>query len=423
MPKRLALVLTLALLVAACAGGGQPAATTTGGGASLPPAPTPRPQPVGPAQPRETLPPSQTALPSTMPPGAGVAYVDAAGLWASDEGQPGRALVKAADITEPLIAPDKAWVAYRRQVSGTAEIWAVKWDGSGAKRLLGESDLAQGGAAPGALPSRLRWLPRSHVLLVGTQTADGKAADDLWRVNVDTGEVRRVLAAGQGGYFVPSFDGARIALARSGQGGTGVVAIVTADGSDVQTKLEYTGAAADPARVPRPMWARDDSGFLVAVEGPSGATLYRIPLDGAAEAFGRLDGPVTDIVWSPDRRRVGFTRQATPSAVVIADANGANPLVYAPGRFVNWSPDSARFAYQDGAAIYVGTYDQPTREWGKVSAAWAPRWLTTRAVVYTTTAPGAPGDLVYRTLVGQPVTLVPAASLWFDMTPYPYPDS
>ncbi|MCW5853861.1 MAG: hypothetical protein KIT87_27585 [Anaerolineae bacterium] len=442
------LVWLLALLVAACqgegSGGGPTAPTALAQPTSAVPASGSRPQ-GGPPQPRETATPAASSGPSPLPAGAGVVFAAANGLWVVEEGKPPRQLTAETDISHPLIAPTKAWVVYRREASGQAELWAISWAGGSPKRVLSARELPP---SPTGLQSvtwgRTVFLPRSNKLLFNTvfigSGGSSTPNDDLWSLNIETGQIKTLLPAGQAGFFVPDFDAGKIAVSRPSRGQTpGAVFVVNAEGGDPKTYLEFPPA---PRRQPYPAahWARDGSGFLLAVEQGDGLDLYRVPLDGTGEKFGRIEGQPINLTWSPDRRRLAYSRLAVPSAptpapaenyaVVIADASDENAQPYARGLFVNWSPDSARFVYQDGPAVYLGTYSQPTRLLGTAAGSlWDVRWMTTRALVYLTGASGRPGEspeLVYRTVAGDPLLLLPKTpqprGLWFDIIPNPYPE-
>jgi DNA-binding winged helix-turn-helix (wHTH) protein len=112
----------------------------------------------------------------------------------------------ASPATNPAWSPDGSWIAFRR---GLGEIWVVRPDGSGERRL------SETKAVPTA--ARLAWSPDSKVLIVSD--APSSHTFGLFALDVATGDRRRLTSPPSGlmGDANPAFshDGRSIAFTRS----------------------------------------------------------------------------------------------------------------------------------------------------------------------------------------------------------------
>ena len=93
--------------------------------------------------------------------------------------------------------------------------------------------------------------------------------------------------------------------------------------------------------------------------------------------------------WAADGTRLAYTRltgAATgPRELYLAGPNGAAPQLYATlqaGRFLGWSPDGARFLYEDGSQLYLAAPGQRATRLGE--SAVSPQWLTADQILYLT---------------------------------------
>ena len=451
-----------------------PSASVDAGATHAVPTPSPGPtsSPTPSTSPTATATPTPSAprldeRPATadelpIPDFAAVVFSDAAGLWVVEGTNGPRHIRAEAGLGDPIVAPDRSWIAYSRLVEasdapaeyGTVhepEAWVVRFDGTGAKRLFGSHDLPVED-----LPERFRggrW-PRSRAWIPGREavafTSYGRArepggmgdpyelslADDLWIVDVTSGDVRRVLAYGEGGRFAWSPDGARVAIVRPGSGDevAGVVAIANGEGSEPRVVLEFgqVGTGSEFQFYPRPYWTPDGSALLVAVpgvgpheergylgEGPT--DLYRIPVDGQAERIGAvtMDWLVWGAFqqwrpdwspWDPMRERILWpqvipwpTRPPPPPGAYppppqepspsqrypgvelrlgAADAGEARTYAaLAPVQLTGWSPDGRHFLVLDRHWAYVGGPDEPLRSIGLATEFGEVRWIDGETLV------------------------------------------
>jgi serine/threonine protein kinase len=106
-----------------------------------------------------------------------------------------------------------------------------------------------------------------------------------------------------------------------------------------------------------PRFSPDGTTILFVRRTREGSSLYRVPLLGGD--VHKLIDDVTGADWSPDGRRIAFTRWVTGarsgSVVGVADATGAGAreIAFMPGRALitpRWSPDGRTIAAVNGLA-------------------------------------------------------------------------
>jgi Tol biopolymer transport system component len=304
--------------------------------------------------------------------------------------------VQAESVTAPVISGDRAWVAYRQVKANGNEVWAVPLSGGDARLLLAERDLSAG--LPQGYRERrvqdVRWLPGKRVLVVTTQLTpaaqDAAPQLEMWTVDIASG-ARKLLASGDARprpIIAPN--GAQIAFFRLApeKAGEGGLWLIGADGGGERAVLRFPARPDARSIDGQIAWLPDSSGFWAAIPDarqPSALTLYRLPLNGEAQMAGRVEG--SEVFWSPNGARLAYTRltgeTAGPKEVYLAAADNTNPQLYATiasGRFIGWSPDSARFLYEDGGQLFVGA---PGGKSQRLAAnAGEPRWLGTSQIVY-----------------------------------------
>jgi Tol biopolymer transport system component len=253
-------------------------------------------------------------------------------------------------------------------------------DPEGAERLLvAPDDLpgeGEGEARVDRLPYDVSWLPGGDRVAFNTLLTIEHGLvtnDDLWIVDVESGELTRLLEDGEGGAFAFSPDGDALVVADAS-----TVSILDADGTNRRTLLtfETVNTASEYAYIPQPVWTPDGAYALVAIsspepfttEGEPGATLWRLPRDAnRAQELNELEGEflrasMTDELWSPDREHMAYLagEDQVFTTLMIADAYGSDPEPYATGvtDLHGWSPDGATVAYAVGGerAREVATY-------------------------------------------------------------------
>lgn len=169
----------------------------------------------------------------------------------------------------PSWSPDSTWIAFRRGPLPASELWIVRPDGTGLRKLLG-------GLHEHTLPA---WSPDSREIAVA---ASSSAGIDIHIVDVATGAVRRV-APTPSHDLAPSWsrDGSTIAF-QSGSDEAPEIHVVQRDGSNRRRWI--TGR--DPA------FARDEDALayvradgIWAETGPMGPTR----LNPRRDVLGRID--------------------------------------------------------------------------------------------------------------------------------------
>lgn len=233
----------------------------------------------------------------------------------------------------PSAAPSAAaGLAFVRLVGSVQQVFMVGADGEIAQLTNFTMDGSAGGAGPVAWSSDGLRLAVALGVPVSVQIAV---------VDVATGAVTDL---GPGGGGVPSWspDGERLAYTAAfdvvGPGARIPVFVAT----PARGTVEEIGWGFAPVWHP--------SGERVVVSRSEGETetssgtpvLVFLEADGSGES--RFLTGYSRASWSPDGSRLALERNG-PSALLVADADGANPLPLAEGTLLAWSPDGTRLAY------------------------------------------------------------------------------
>jgi Tol biopolymer transport system component len=220
-------------------------------------------------------------------------------------------------------------------------------------------------AEPAADPPVDEGCPDGAVRLAFT-TGAGEEGGDLAALTAD-GEVTRLTD--DGGSYGPAVspDGARVAF--SGVGDDGIVSdttgaegldlyVVDADGSDLRRLV-------DGDEDTSPAWSPDGARVAFVRQGtheePDRIFVVEVDAEGAAaRPLVTHDGPENDAApaWSPDGDRLALVRGGTDLVVAAADGTGARSIHRddaGVGR-PSWSPDGDRLAFAVGrTGEVVGT--------------------------------------------------------------------
>jgi WD40 repeat protein len=254
-------------------------------------------------------------------------------------------------------APERASIAYTLSVGGGhSELFLIRSDGSGRKRLTGGSGPL---SAAGASVSEPAWSP-DGARLVYTRAKNFDAQSSIRTIDLASGTT---LTLTSGRYdFGPAWspDGARIAFARSSDDGSAIFAIASGGGA-----LRRLTAKSRTHFDLEPAWSPDGSTIAftrityrikakridqdVFVMGADGGGLHRL----AAAA--------TSPAWSPDGARIAFVSDRDHNGetcfeecsfngelyVMAADGSAQQRLTRTKGddRNPEWSPDGARIAF------------------------------------------------------------------------------
>jgi len=265
---------------------------------------------------------------------------------------------RSAQLSEPEISPDGAWVAYvltqndRDTDEPRSAVWMVSWDG---KQRLALTNPANGIHAP-------RWSPDGRYLsFLSAATGSSATGDALMLLDRRGGDAREVYdSKGAVGDYRWSPDGTRIVLS---------------------VKAEN-----DEGKAPRPIviddlhFKQDEDGYL-GVGG--GAHLWLFDLV-AQKAVALTNEKASDDelpVWSPDGTQIAFVRTQAPGVDVdaredidlidVPPATTDGQLAGSPGtprrlarpfapntQRLAWSPDGKSLAYLQGLAPRFNAYMQ-----------------------------------------------------------------
>lgn len=230
---------------------------------SLARTPTPTPVDYDPPTARPAFPPVPVGD-YPAPAGLRVAFVTDDQLWLWSAGT--KEALALADTSrangQVKVSGDGAIVAFLRG----NELWAVNSDGSDERRILGMEDMgAIEPADPGVSVNRLEWVPGTHILAFNTRLnlALGLALnDDLHLLDADSGEWSTLLPPGEGGEFYYSPDGSQIAVVTPGE-----ISLVDVDGGQREQVLTYTpvNTGSEYRFYARPFWSPDGSTLRVAI--------------------------------------------------------------------------------------------------------------------------------------------------------------
>ncbi|HEY3182676.1 MAG TPA: hypothetical protein VGJ77_07585 [Gaiellaceae bacterium] len=370
---------------------------------------------------------SDAGLPPTLiawsPDGRSVAFIaqDSRELThlfvAAADGGGARPIAAADEVNDaaPSWAPDGTRLAF---TGATGELEVIGRDGSG-ERTLG---------AVGASPT---WTPDGSTIAVvgfgedgiyladpdGThaprQIVSGPALMPAWspdgrslafvRGTIEQGRMSVVRRDGSGEHAVggprsiaPAWapDGRMLAYVRqrpeNGHGNTLVLVtselhVVRADGSGDRTLV-----AVRLQRIAVPVWTRRGRSLVYSGEiRANDPEIYVVHADGT-RLRALTDNLLDDIdpSWSPDHKRIAFTRgrwevtqerAPTDPSIYVMSSDGTGARRIAAGANPAWSPDAAKIAFDDGDDVYVVAARGGTRhvvardpEWRSTEPTWSP---------------------------------------------------
>jgi dipeptidyl aminopeptidase/acylaminoacyl peptidase len=381
-----------------------------------------------------TAPPTATPVPPTSPPATSpaqqlaAAWVDGGNLLVWQTGDEYARRIAAGTVIRPLISPDGQRVAFTRGPQGNAlALWVTDVTGVAAQELAGPPDLTIDIDASQFTRQigQVAWLDASTILFntlivpAGPNPGGGKA-DDLWRVDLLDGSVRRLLPDGQGGDFAISPDGTYLALVTPGRYGQtpGQIRLTTAQGEAEATLLSFeaVSTASEYAFYPDLHWRPDSSELLTAIpdpdlvyppaagDSPRTAALWRLGVDGSAAQIGAVPAAFFGLPqWSPEGEWLTYLQQIGDPAdntlgLMLADGSGGSAEQLATGQAGAISPPR----WSD--AGYTYTLGSPGEVWlsapgfaaRRFPAAGEPvyhlQWAGVNTAAYAS-APGAPCEI------------------------------
>lgn len=346
------------------------------------PGPSPTPIFIPTSTPSSSTPaPTRTPLPVQVLKGLRVAYSIGGDLYVQDSGEQAVQLTYSGQDGGPTFSDDGQKVAFYR---GENQLWGIDVDGTGEQKLITLVRLATFGQEYNE-STELRSLvfaPGTHQLLFnthfyrGTRDYPPEQNNDLFLVDTDTGEMKQLLAPGQGGDFLVSPDGKRIAVQTRDH-----IDVIDLQGQIVRHNLVTYPVYNPPAKVPM-AWMPNSKELIVLPSqfDPSTAGIpvlrqvWRYSLDGSSGRKIPLDpSPIDDAFSiSPDGNWIAYTyhpSELDPNAkagVYLGNLrDGTSRLIFTPPLnertgfpdplplYYEWSPDSVSFScyYEE---VYMG---------------------------------------------------------------------
>jgi WD40 repeat protein len=367
---------------------------------------------------------AQDATPSPgeerLPDNLVVAWVENGNLFARTGEDDSVQLTTTGDALIPYLSPDGRYIAYLHGEAGLATELSLVDRSDGKVRDLVISKNLSAGANDLLLISQLDWLNDSTLYLNTAQnTSFGQDhRDDLWRINLETGEVTMLLPPGEGGAFSISPDQKWIAVISAGtyDHEDAHIRLMDAATGGLQEILSFPAVStgSEYRFYPQIIWKTDSSAFRAAIPDRDliydelnrpPVVLWQFGVDGSAEKIGSVPASFFGLPsWSDDRQHLTYLRRAGKLTdnqfnLFLADGDGDNPVKYASGEAGSlglpiWLPNSTQFMYAQGepGTYWLGSPDaQPVR---LAEQMFNPAFLADGQIIYVS-APTSPFELRY----------------------------
>lgn len=296
-----------------------------------------------------------------------IAFISNGNIWLwRGEKRMSSVLVQTGDVQGLELSDDGKVLAFERKVGDHQyDIWMVNTDGTDERLLIStESLLTIRPDLVDPIPISVRasyaWIPNTHKLAFSTfPIYRGIWAsfdlDGLWVVNADNLEQKSLLQIGEGGEFVFSPDGQKIAITTPFS-----LSLVDPNGSNRQEILGFPGiSAGEFYYMPVVNWSLDSRFLFINYTTDSGSTLW---------LFSVKDSPYTElgnfsniVGISPNFSRIAYIYQnpeePTQWQLHIANLDGSNGTVYAAAtvmEFLSWIPESNAFIFNMDGNTFSG---------------------------------------------------------------------
>jgi dipeptidyl aminopeptidase/acylaminoacyl peptidase len=247
--------------------------------------------------------------------------------------------IKVTENGDPDWSADGRRIAFVRHWQGDSEIWVIRADGTGGRRVT----------PVGASASEPSWSPDGSRLALALETGSGT---DVYTIDVGGARLQRLTTA-QGADDSPDWspDGRTIVF-RSRRIGHSQIYEMNADGTEQHRVVTDEDIDLTPA------WSPD--GTRVAFEGGAdNAFIDVVNADGSGRIRLTTFGNEHEPAWSPDGRRIAFSEYscgcanelagladgiwAVPEAGGVPEllVDGSDNTVDSPA----WSPNGTRLGY------------------------------------------------------------------------------
>lgn len=247
-------------------------------------------------------------------------------------------------------SPDGSSIAFSYSLEGVSYIYAVNSDGTGLRQLSKE---------PNSLGPM--WSPDGGRIAYQVTASDG-AFDDIFVLNIRTGEVR-CLTDSRGRNILIDWapDGKQLFFYSDRDGDRLEIYVVNVDGTERRkltdtgfdktyadlspdgARLLFVGATARGEEVD-PVLGTSDTGYCLFVMNSDGTGLRQLP----------IGGQIYDPTWSPEGDKILFVGDA-PRGIYTIDADGTGLRMVFEGNVAHprWSPDGTRIAFRCDGDICV----------------------------------------------------------------------
>lgn len=183
---------------------------------------------------------------------------------------------------------------------------------------------------------------------------DGHDVSSLWRLSLDgTTEIRLTPDSETVSSYAWAPDGSRLALGHLALQGIGRRGLYLTEPDGTAPVRVRSSAVVGP-----PLWSPDGLRLLALADT---VPPYLVISDVAVASWGRVGASADFAQWSPDGRLIAFVRNQNNNGIVgILRPDGSNSLqipVAGPVADLRWSPDGKRLAVRIGAALVIMNAD------------------------------------------------------------------